>query len=74
MKSSNQTNRFPIGSIVGEYHLLTKEYIDHYIICSFNGKQYKFCSIIDHDKYYSDSLEDNSNFEYHLVSDGTVNR
>jgi hypothetical protein len=71
MKSSSQTNRFPIGSIVGEYHLKEKRYIDHFFICGYGGNQYTFCRVADiDDKNYKDGLDDNQYYEYHLVSDG----
>jgi hypothetical protein len=71
MKSSSQTNRFPIGSIVGEYHLEQKRYIDHFFICSYRGNQYTFCRVADiDDKNYKDCLDDNQYYKYHLVSDG----
>lgn len=76
MKSSKQTsNRFPIGSIVGEYYLKEKTYIDHFLVCGFGDHQYTFCRVADiDDRNYKDSLENNKYYEYHLVSDGVINK
>jgi hypothetical protein len=70
MKSSSQTNRFPIGSIVGEYDMKEKRYINHFFIYSYLEAQYKLFSIANHDRCYIDSLKNSTRYEYHLVSDG----
>ena len=71
MKSSSQTNRFPIGSIVGEYGMREKRYIDYFFICGYRGYQYTFSRLADiDDRNYKDGLDDNQYYEYHLVSDG----
>jgi hypothetical protein len=72
MKSSNRTNRFPIGSIVGEYELARKIYINYFFINNYEKFEYTFSRLVDlDDTRYTDGLDDNRFYEYHLVSDGT---
>jgi hypothetical protein len=69
MKSSSQTNRFPIGSIVGEYDMNQKKYIDYYVVTDhIDYSRYSFCRLEDlFGQSYRDPLEDNSYFRYDMV-------